>query len=55
MTTFTQPPETIKELDVQLDFLYETMGRPETWKEDREWLIELYKLKEETNEASDTP
>jgi hypothetical protein len=46
MTTFTQPPETIKELDVQLDFLYKTMGRPETWKEERERLIELYELED---------
>jgi len=54
MTSFAFRPKTIEELDQQLEEQYEVMGKPETWEDDREWLIELYKLKEETNEASDT-
>jgi len=44
----------MKELDYFLSELYAGQSRPSTWKEDRERLIELYGLKEETNEASDT-
>ena len=49
MTSFPKAPETIKELDEQLQIQHETMGRPDDWKEQREWLIELYELKEESD------
>ena len=49
MTSYAFPPETIEELDRRLEFSYKTFGKPETWKEDREWQIELYGLKKENN------
>ena len=52
MTSFPKIPETIEELDEQLQILHETMGRPanrKEAKEERDWLIELYELKEESD------
>jgi len=49
MTRFPLAPKTIKELDEQLLEMYETTGRPDDWKERREWLIKIHDLKEESD------
>ena len=49
MTSYPGPPKTIEELDERLEFQYEAMGRPDTWEEDRLWMIKLYNLKEDTH------
>ncbi|QDP48665.1 MAG: hypothetical protein Unbinned97contig1000_50 [Prokaryotic dsDNA virus sp.] len=47
MTYIIDKPKSIEELDKFLSEQYKVQGRPDNWKEQRKWLIELYDLKEE--------